>query len=100
MRILMVGMALAMLSSTAVARGGHGGFHFSSTHSSYRSSSYHSSGEHYVSGYTRRNGTYVAGHYQTNPNHTRNDNYSTRGNINPHTGEWGTKPRDGEQTPH
>ena len=27
---------------------------------------------------------------------TRNDNYSTRGNVNPHTGEPGTKPRDGE----
>src|SRR5436190_11818592 len=52
--------------------------------------------DHYVSGYTRKDGTYVAPHYQTNPNSTRNDNYSTRGNVNPYTGQSGTKPRDGE----
>ena len=105
MRILAIGLALAVLSTGAVARGGgHGGSHSShsshaSSHSSSRSSSYHSTGEHYVSGYVRSNGTYVQGHYQTNPNNTRNDNYSTRGNVNPHTGEPGTKPRD-EDVPH
>jgi len=50
-----------------------------------------------VSGYVTSRGTYVAPHYATNPNGTRNDNYSTRGNVNPHTGEPGTKPRDGEE---
>jgi len=50
--------------------------------------------EHYVSAYTKKDGTYVPGHYQTDSNNTRNDNYSTRGNYNPHTGEQGTKPRD------
>lgn len=91
MRIFVIGMALAVLSTGAVARsGGHSGYHFGTSHSY----SYGSSGEHYVSGYVRRNGTYVSGHYQTNPNGTRNDNYSTRGNINPHTGKPGTKPRD------
>ncbi|OYU83011.1 MAG: hypothetical protein CFE24_13205 [Flavobacterium sp. BFFFF2] len=49
----------------------------------------------YVSGYTRSNGTYVEGHYRTAPNYTRNDNYSTVGNVNPYTGTYGTKPRDG-----
>lgn len=48
----------------------------------------------YVSGYTKSNGTYVKPYYRTSPNHTRNDNYSTKGNINPYTGEYGTKPRD------
>lgn len=91
MRIWVAGIALALLSTNATAKGGgHGGYHFSSSHSS----SYHATGEHYVSGYVRSNGTYVSGHYQTNANSTRNDNYSTRGNINPHTGEPGTKPRD------
>jgi hypothetical protein len=52
--------------------------------------------DHYVQGYERSNGTYVAPHYQTNPNETRNDNYSTRGNVNPYTGQEGTRPRDGE----
>jgi hypothetical protein len=94
MRILLIGIALAALSTGAVARGGgHGGYHSS------HSSSHSSTGEHYVSSYVRSNGTYVAGHYQTNPNNTRNDNYSTRGNVNPHTGEPGTKPRD-EDVPH
>lgn len=46
--------------------------------------------DHYVPGYTRADGTYVAGHMQTNPNSTPMDNYSTRGNINPYTGQAGT----------
>jgi hypothetical protein len=46
--------------------------------------------DHSVSGYTRSNGTYVAPHYQTNPNNTQLDNYGTRGNYNPHTGAYGT----------
>lgn len=50
--------------------------------------------DHYVNGYERSNGTYVAPHEQTNPNNTRNDNYSTYGNTNPYTGSRGTKPRD------
>jgi hypothetical protein len=44
-----------------------------------------------VSGYTKKDGTYVAPHYRSGPNDTRNDNYSTRGNINPYTGKEGTK---------
>jgi hypothetical protein len=48
--------------------------------------------DHYVNGYTKKDGTYVAPHYQTNPNNTRADNYSTQGNVNPYTGQPGTKP--------
>ena len=48
----------------------------------------------YVQGYTRSNGTYVQGYYRTSPNSTRNDNYSTVGNVNPYTGAEGTKPAD------
>lgn len=44
----------------------------------------------YVRGYTRSNGTYVQPHYQTAPNSTKLDNYSTRGNYNPYTGKAGT----------
>lgn len=53
----------------------------------------------YVHQYMRSDGTVVQGHYRTAPNSTRNDNYSTRGNVNPYTGKAGTKPRDGETTP-
>lgn len=45
---------------------------------------------HRVGGYVKRNGAYVAPHRQTNPNRSRLDNYSTRGNVNPYTGKAGT----------
>jgi hypothetical protein len=45
---------------------------------------------HYVSGYVTKNGTYVAPHYQTNPDSTKLNNWSTQGNINPYTGKAGT----------
>lgn len=48
-----------------------------------------------VRGYYRSNGTYVQPHQRTAPNYTRNDNYSTVGNVNPYTGKSGTQPRDG-----
>lgn len=43
----------------------------------------------YVGGYMKRDGTYVAPHYQTNPNQYRYDNYSSQGNVNPYTGQRG-----------
>lgn len=48
----------------------------------------------WVNGYQKRDGSYVQGHYKSRSNNTRNDNYSTRGNRNPYTGSYGTKPRD------
>jgi hypothetical protein len=36
-------------------------------------------------------GTYVQPHQQTNPNSTQYDNYGTRGNVNPYTGQTGTR---------
>ena len=39
----------------------------------------------------RKSGTVVSGHQRTRPNTTQRDNYSTRGNINPHTGTRGTR---------
>lgn len=47
-------------------------------------------GSHYVRGYTRSNGTYVAPHYQTNPDSSRSNNWSAQGNVNPYTGQAGT----------
>lgn len=44
----------------------------------------------WVNGYTRRDGTYVSGHYRSSPNSTRLDNYSSRGNFNPYTGKVGS----------
>ncbi len=44
----------------------------------------------WVTEYTKTNGTVVEGHWRSNPNGTVDDNWSTEGNVNPHTGEIGT----------
>ena len=43
-----------------------------------------------VSGYFRSNGTYVQPYYRSSPDHSFNNNWSTRPNINPYTGRQGT----------
>ncbi len=43
----------------------------------------------YVQGYTRSNGTYVQGYHRTAPDNNVYNNYSTRGNVNPYTGQQG-----------
>ena len=45
----------------------------------------------HVKGYTRKNGTYVAPHYRSNPDGNFSNNWSTKGNTNPHTGKPGTR---------
>lgn|SRR5690349_8096805 len=45
----------------------------------------------HVRGYVNKNGTYVAPYYRSSPNGTKLDNYSTKGNYNPYTGQPGTK---------
>lgn len=45
----------------------------------------------HVQGYTRRDGTSVQPHYRSSPNGSTLDNYSTRGNVNPYTGQVGTR---------
>lgn len=42
-----------------------------------------------VRGYIKRSGTYVAPHYKTNPDNSRWNNWSTKGNYNPYTGKKG-----------
>ena len=48
----------------------------------------------YVNGYTKNDGTRVESYNRTSPNNTRNDNWSTKGNTNPYTGQQGTKSPD------
>jgi len=45
----------------------------------------------HVRGYTRKNGKYVAPHYRSHKDHTKRNNYSTKGNVNPYTGKKGQK---------
>ena len=91
---LLAGMiALAPLAVSAHGGGGHSGGH-SRGHAKGDKASDGAVSDHFVHGYFRKNGTYVRGYYATNPDSIRDDNYSTRGNVNPYTGKAGTKPRD------
>lgn len=45
----------------------------------------------YVRGHTTKNGTYVEPHYRSSPNSSKYDNYSTKGNSNPYTGQAGNQ---------
>ena len=48
----------------------------------------------HVKGYYRTDGTYVQPHWRSSPNNTTYDNWSTRGNVNPYTGQVGTRNDD------
>jgi hypothetical protein len=79
--VLALGLGAALLATAAEARGGGGGFHVGT-------------GSHNVSGYVRRDGTYVAPHQATNADSSRANNWTTRGNTNPYTGQAGTRDPD------
>ena len=49
------------------------------------------SGSHSVRGYTKKDGTYVAPSHATNPDKTKVNNWTSKGNVNPYTGKEGTK---------
>ena len=50
----------------------------------------HVSADTYVQGYLKGNGTYVQPHYRSSPDRSYNNNWSTRPNVNPYTGQRGT----------
>ena len=82
----------------AFARGGHGGGHSGghvsggSHHSSKLATGTGAKSEReHVSGYTKKNGTYVAGYNRSTKDGTKTNNWSTKGNSNPETGKAGTK---------
>lgn len=80
MKTTIIFVAACAISMGAMAKGGgHSG------------SGHVSSGSHTISGHTTKNGTYVAPSHATNPNSTKTDNYSQKGNVNPYTGKAGTK---------
>lgn len=51
-----------------------------------------------VKGYYRKDGTYVQPSHRSDPDHNKNNNWSTKGNVNPYTGDEGTKPADNKYT--
>ena len=92
--LLAVGLAFAAPSH---AKGGHSGSHSSGhSHSSGGSRSKPSGGggSHTVRGHTTKDGKYVAPRRQSNPNDSKRDNWSSKGNTNPDTGKSGTKDPD------
>ncbi len=76
---VLAGLAVValVLPTAALAKGGHG--------------SGHTSSPVHVDGHTTKTGTYVPAHYRTAPDHTKFNNWSTKGNVNPYTGKAGTK---------
>ncbi len=62
---------------------------FAKPHSRFSKSS--RTGVERVHGYTKRNGTRVKGYNRTRKNGTDLNNWSTKGNVNPETGQRGTK---------
>jgi hypothetical protein len=45
----------------------------------------------YVNGYYRKNGTYVQPHWRSSPDSNAYNNWTTQGNVNPYTGQLGTR---------
>jgi len=74
--------AILLITPLANARGKGSG----TATSTYKASG----GNHTVRGHVRKDGAYVPPHHTTNPNDTKSDNWSSKGNVNPYTGKQGT----------
>jgi hypothetical protein len=88
MKALGFGVAILLISS--VAASAQSGL-YGTTRSPYSYGTGSNPNSHYVQPHYNSNGSLTQGHYQTNPNSTTLDNYSTRGNVNPYTGATGTR---------
>ena len=53
-----------------------------------------------VNGHFRSDGTYVEPHYRSTPDGNFSNNWSTRGNVNPYTGQWGTRQYPSQSFPN
>jgi hypothetical protein len=83
MRVLVLAVAGVLCAASAQAQykdGGGGAYGTGSSSSS-----------HGTSDYTTPQGTYVQPHQQTSPNGTQYDNYNSRGNYNPYSGQTGNR---------
>jgi len=83
--IVALAVAVAFSSAPDIAAARSGGSHKSSPGGA------HPGGAHGVKGYTKMDGTKVAPHRATNPDGTKRNNWSSKGNTNPDTGKSGTK---------
>ena len=54
----------------------------------------------FVDGHFRSDGTYVQPHWRSNPDGNFSNNWSTQGNVNPYTGQWGTRQSPSQAFPN
>lgn len=80
MKTVIIFVAVCIISIGAIARTG-----------SHSGSGHVNPANHSIKGHTTKDGKYVAPSHATNPNGTKTDNYSQKGNVNPYTGKEGTK---------
>jgi hypothetical protein len=92
--LIFVVLAITLSIPSFARGGGHGGGYSSggSSHSSRAATGTGAKAQHErVSGYTKKDGTHVATHDRSTKDATTNNNWSTKGNVNPETGKAGTK---------
>ena len=82
--------ALALFACSGFAQSKNYHYHATKTYQAPKANTPHYSTVP-VRGYMKSNGTYVMPHYQTAPNATKLDNWSSKPNVNPYTGKAGTK---------
>lgn len=82
--LAVIAFALTSLSDDAFARGKGRG-------SGYGGGSHSGGGHVDVKPHFRKDGTYVRPHRRTAPNSTQRDNFESKPNVNPYTGQPGTK---------
>ena len=87
-RGLVVALVVVSAATFATAKGGD---HHSSSSGPGTGSS--SSSTH-VHGYTKKDGTYVEPHQRSTPDKKFENNWTTKGNENPHTGKDGSQLTD------
>ena len=85
-RLLALFIVLLIASGGAEARGG-GSFILGGGHAAHSPSG----GDVSVRAYVRSDGTYVAPHMRSAPDGVFNNNWTTKGNVNPYTGSVGTR---------
>ena len=85
MRVLKVALLFLMLASFGFAQSRH-----TSTSGSSGTGSKASSTK--VRSYNKKSGEHVESYHRTTRDSTQRNNYSAKGNYNPHTGKYGTKP--------
>ncbi|OEZ54856.1 MULTISPECIES: hypothetical protein [unclassified Duganella] len=101
MKKILVAACALCFAFPAFARGGHGGGHAGVHSAGHSAGAPHTSKaatgtgakpQHtHVGGYTKKDGTQVAAHDRSTKDGTKDNNWSTKGNVNPETGKAGTK---------